>query len=209
MTKKADTILEIRTIPKSFDPELIITAGTQSIDGFNLNKKLEKFYEQLYYYFIRDKRFEQDLNKGLLIIGSVGTGKTTAMRMFSKIGRYRVVTTRHIVREFNIDGMTILNRYGKDSFYYKGVPSEKVAMKLCFDDIGLEDVNSKIFGNRANVLAEILLDRYDCFISDGMITHATTNLSIPSLKEIYGDKLLDRLKEMMNLITCEGQSLRK
>lgn len=207
--KKAGTILEIRTIPKSFNPELIITAGSQSINGFHLTKKMEKFYQQIYYYFTRDKRFEQDLNKGLLIIGQVGTGKTTAMRMFSKIGRYRVVSSRHIVREFNIDGMMILNRYGKDSFYYEGAPSEKVPAKLCFDDIGLEDVNSKIFGNSANVLAEILFDRYDCFISDGMITHATTNLSIPSLEKIYGDKMLDRLKEMMNLITCEGKSLRK
>lgn len=207
--KKADTILDNRIIQKNFNPELIVKIGSQFIKGFDLTKRLEKFYEQLYYYFKKDKRFEQDLNKGLLIIGAVGTGKTTAMRMFSRIGRYRVVSTRHIVREFNIDGMTVLNRYGQEAFYNEGVPLEKIPIKLCFDDIGLEDVDSKLFGNRANVLAEILFDRYDCFIYDGMITHATTNLSISKLEQIYGDKIRDRMKEMMNLIVCEGQSLRK
>ena len=64
----------------------------------------------------------------------------------------------------------------------------------------------KYYGNDANIMAEILLSRYDLFIRQGMLTHATTNLSASELEAIYGNRLRSRMREMFNLIAYDKDS---
>ena len=61
--------------------------------------------------------------------------------------------------------------------------------------------NARLYGNECNVLAEILLDRYDWFVTNGMRTHLTRNLNAPELETLYGDRLRSRLREMCNVLT--------
>ena len=56
------------------------------------------------------------------------------------------------------------------------------------------------------MLAEILLSRYDMFISLHMITHATTNLSASEIENCYGNRVRSRLREMMNVIAFEKEA---
>jgi hypothetical protein len=73
----------------------------------------------------------------------------------------------------------------------------------CFDDLGAEQ-SLKYYGNECNVMSEILLSRYDLFISQRMITHITTNLSASELEEIYGNRVRSRFRETVNLVAfCE------
>jgi DNA replication protein DnaC len=58
-------------------------------------------------------------------------------------------------------------------------------------------------------MAEILTDRYDMFIRHKMKTHITTNLTFQQIKESYGGRFYDRMKEMFNVISLTGKSLRK
>lgn len=58
-------------------------------------------------------------------------------------------------------------------------------------------------------MLEILLDRYELFMSNGMITHLTTNLTPELIEQQYGNRLRDRLREMMNYITMPGNTKRK
>lgn len=37
-----------------------------------------------------------------------------------------------------------------------------------------------------------------------MLTHATTNLSAPELKDYYGNRVRSRMREMFNLIEFDG-----
>lgn len=67
-------------------------------------------------------------------------------------------------------------------------------------DLGIEQ-NMKHFGNESNVMAEILLSRYDLLRSAGIITHTTTNLNANELEKLYGNRVRSRLREMFNLIT--------
>ena len=54
-------------------------------------------------------------------------------------------------------------------------------------------------------MAEILLSRYDLFISKTK-THITTNLSATEIeKKNYGNRVRSRLREMVNLIAFENQ----
>jgi hypothetical protein len=78
----------------------------------------------------------------------------------------------------------------------------------CFDDLGTEN-NLKLYGNECNVMAEILLSRYDLFVSRKLITHLTTNLSASEIEAAYGNRLRSRLREQFNLIAFNNNTLDK
>lgn len=58
-------------------------------------------------------------------------------------------------------------------------------------------------------MAEILLTRYDLFVSKNLLTHLTTNLSASEIEEIYGNRIRSRLREMLNLISFDKNSIDK
>jgi len=53
------------------------------------------------------------------------------------------------------------------------------------------------------VMGEILLSRYDLFISKGIPTHVTTNLSASEIEEKYGNRVRSRMREMFNLVAFD------
>ena len=75
----------------------------------------------------------------------------------------------------------------------------------CFDDLGAEQ-SLKYYGNECNVMGEILLSRYEYFVSNDMLTHITTNLSSPEIENTYGMRVRSRLRETMNLISFASTS---
>ena len=62
------------------------------------------------------------------------------------------------------------------------------------------DINLKYYENECNVMAEILLTRYDLFISKKLQTHITKNLSASEIENAYGNQGRCWLREMINLI---------
>jgi DNA replication protein DnaC len=86
-------------------------------------------------------------------------------------------------------------RYGRQSF----LPGTHTPQAICFDDLGLEPLMQH-YGNTCNVMAEVLLSRYDCFATHGMITHITTNLNSAELEDHYGKRIRSRMRELFNLI---------
>ncbi len=164
---------------------------------FHLNPQDQKIIYLLLIYFIRDQEtcaeYGIDLEKGILLNGPVGCGKTSLMilmRLFAyPEHRYTIKSTRDIASEFNQEGYPIIQKYGKSS--------NKI---YCFDDLGVEN-NMKYYGNECNTVAEILLQRYDLQIMEGTVTHATTNLNAQELEELYGNRVRSRLRSMFNLVT--------
>lgn len=172
---------------------------------FHLNPQDKQIIYKLIIYFIRDKetcaKFGIDLEKGILLNGPVGCGKTslmTLMRHFTYPDhKYIVKTTRDIASEFNQEGYPVIQKYGKSG--------NKI---YCFDDLGVEN-NMKYYGNECNTVAEILLQRYDLQIMEGTVTHATTNLNANELEELYGNRVRSRLRSMFNLIAFEKITMDK
>ena len=161
-------------------------------------------------YAIRDKVTAETLNiniqKGIILSGPVGCGKTSLMflmnHFFQQGYDYQMKPCRDIAFNFAAKGYEALNPFTK---------KEGTKMRLnsyCFDDLGTEK-QIKHFGNDCNVMAEIILTRYDNFIHNNTITHITTNLSASEMEEIYGDRVRSRLRQMFNLIAFDKDSIDK
>jgi len=192
--------------------EKFIAKAKEIYPGFFIPEEQRNYYMQLLKYFSKDKTCAWDLSKGLMITGPVGCGKSFSMDLFQKMFRgFQIIVTRYLVREFLQQGTVVIDNYGRECFAKdsrnnsdRSRPSTK-----CFDDLGLEEINQKLYGNQQNVMAEIMLDRYDMFRQYGMITHATTNLTPEMIEAQYGVRIRDRFREMFNYITLDGKTLRK
>jgi site-specific recombinase XerD len=64
----------------------------------------------------------------------------------------------------------------------------------------------KHFGNDCNVMAEILITRYEHFIDNKSKTHITTNLSASEIEKLYGNRLRSRMRNMFNVISFDANS---
>lgn len=166
---------------------------------------------KLLVYAIGDKENAEkhgiSLWKGLLIAGPIGCGKSSLARLisyfFPRETQYQIKPTREISFEFEKDGFSVINQYSKGSFFRLG--NYLIPKVYCFDDLGLERT-PKYYGNDCNVMAEILLARYDLFVSKRMMTHITTNLSASELESIYGNRIRSRMREMFNLVAFDRES---
>lgn len=148
-------------------------------------------------YMVRDhascRKMDIDPNKGILLSGPVGCGKTSLMKLIRFITPhyrpYEIIPARNIVFGFNHIGHRIIEDYGNGNFY-------------CFDDIGVEPMG-RHFGKDCNVMGEILLSRHDLFLESGLRTHGTTNLNAQELEDRYGKRVRSRMRELFNLIAFD------
>lgn len=224
-TMKGDTILY--DFPKML---CYLNAKGKLLFGkkFKIHEEDHEILYQLCSYFIKDEisceKFNIDPNKGIMLSGPVGCGKTTLMKLLRHLvphhRPYEIIPTRNIVFGFNNLGYSIIEQYGNSNFY-------------CFDDLGVEP-EGKHFGKDCNVMGEILLSRHELFtqcppersqraeqpvlsLSKGSqtschpersrraalsrrTTHITTNLNAEEIEERYGNRVRSRLREMVNVI---------
>ena len=160
--------------------------------------------QKLICYFLKDEvmatHFNLDLSKGILLSGPVGCGKTTLMTLMRHVAQpnYKFImkTCRDISFEFIKDGYQTIHKYSNGNNSYSEYRN------YCFDDLGVE-TNLKYYGNECNVMAEIILSRYDIFISKQVITHITSNLSASEIETTYGNRVRSRLRNMLNLIAFD------
>ncbi|QYA26620.1 ATPase [Gramella sp. MT6] len=169
-------------------------------EKFKIYKKDKEILLKLCSYFIKDKenckKFDIDLDKGLLLTGPVGCGKTSLMKLLHFLvphqRKYVVMPCRNIVFAFNHLGYKTIEDYGESSFF-------------CFDDMGVEPMG-RHYGKDCNVIGEILLSRYDLFLETKLKTHATTNLNAEELEERYGNRVRSRMRELFNLIAFDEKA---
>jgi DNA replication protein DnaC len=162
---------------------------------------------KLVIYMIRDQntalKLQIDLNKGILLSGPIGCGKTSIMhliRLFaSPLSEYKIKTCRELSFEFAKNGFDAINKYTLKQ------ANQSRLTGYCFDDLGAEQ-QIKHFGNDCNVMAEVLISRYEQFVENNSITHLTSNLSASEIEMLYGNRLRSRMRNMFNLISFNMNS---
>lgn len=141
-----------------------------------------------------------DLEKGIMLTGPVGCGKTSLMNigrfLLPADQRHTIKTCRDIAYDFAKKGNDILFQYTRGSFRQ----SRHEPKTYCFDDLGTENPIKPSTG-QYSIMGEILLSRYDLFRTYELITHLTTNLSHEEIEIKYGQRLSSRCRDMFNQIS--------
>ncbi|MCF8714666.1 ATPase [Joostella atrarenae] len=166
-------------------------------NGFKIHEEDHPIILKLCHYLINDKenceKHEIDPNKGILLSGPVGCGKTSLMLLLKHIvpfqRPYILIPSRNIVFGFNHIGYKTIEDFGCRQFF-------------CFDDLGVEPTG-RHYGKDCNVMGEILLSRHELLIDHHIKTHATTNLNAEELEDLYGNRVRSRMRQLFNLVAFD------
>jgi hypothetical protein len=131
---------------------------------------------------------------GILLIGDIGTGKTTIMQ--ATVAYYSFLKAI-VIPEYHADMLPgEIKKRGIDYFYKR---------PIFFDDLGKEPPETIVFGQRYDTWVDIFSIRYEFRAK----TFATGNYHLASYAELYGKVTADRMGEHFNIFSISGESHRK
>jgi len=208
----------------------LITGASKEPKHYIFDRYSEPLFDMLCYYFNGDADFVKlaeaygvknpSLEKGLLLAGNFGVGKSMLLKIFMQNKRqsYFIREAKKIADQFvQSKEKTIPEEYFapfENGFDDPNVFYQKYS-GLCIDDIGAERVKNN-FGNISNVVGDLIEHRYSFVPVNpdmpkliGPMLHGATNLSSDDLKEYYGERVLSRMREVFNFIVCKGNDRRK
>ena len=169
--------------------------------SFVVDKNNEPVIQQLHYYATNNSAFDGDLNKGILLQGKYGCGKTILLETYSMLHN-------HIVRKFGLNHPLLLfvKSVELQEQIRKQSVNKFVRRPMIIDEFGRESKTIQDYGNIIRPISELLSLRSDL----GTLTHGTSNFTLQTLstEEFYGRMIGDRLKMMFNFITLHGESRR-
>lgn len=182
---------------------------TEVYPEFIFDEKNHKLITMMSQWAERDSKFNKNevtigsqttlsLDKGFLILGSTGSGKTTLMELFK---RFLYDWGSDLAFESDIVWEMA------ERFSHGDTPhSEKNSKHMFYDELCLLDDDGSIhaeiatyYGNKVFMGDRLIRERYT-LLEKGKFTHFTTNATLPELKQAYHDRNISRLYEMCNII---------
>lgn len=141
---------------------------------------------------------------GMLFCGECGNGKSTLLKAFQQLlnilaipipdghGNYGIQITdaKYVAHLARTDYSAFLRLSQKDM--------------LGIDDLGTEPQEVMDFGNVVTPVVDLLTKRYD----EQLFTIITTNLTPKQIRDHYGDRIADRLNEMVEKIVFTNGTYR-
>ena len=163
---------------------------------FVIDNENKEIINQLYFYITGNQNFKGNLNKGILLVGNIGVGKTLLMRAFMKFVSKLLKSQVYQLHSKKVN--SIINADGEIQHKYIKSP-------LFIDDIGKESVEVKKYGTVTTPIIDLISSRYDAN-SD---TFATSNYSKEDFNNFYGITITDRIMEMFNILRLDGKDSRR
>lgn len=135
----------------------------------------------------------------LLLTGNIGAGKTTlALSLCNVIDTFNSYSSC-----FRCVKATAVVNAARDEEEGR-FDHIKMAKRLFIDDLGIEPAMSKVYGNETTPIVDLLYFRYDRMLP----TIIATNLSIGEIRDKYGDRVFDRIRETFAVMQFNGESMR-
>lgn len=199
------------------------------------NSESKRLARTLCAYFLQKKAFLRspllneksipDLQKGLMIVGGYGNGKTSILNTFHQmfkiaasmpiqvtdidgtqqlLGRYKLgfgyFTANYLVKTFEAisdpqEKEIFWNRYSKGIKYFDDIMTESTA-----SNYGKIEIFKDLFEMRYTNGAKTLIS---------LNYMGTLDETLDEISKKYGERVYDRLFEMFNIIELHGESLRK
>ena len=141
---------------------------------------------------------------GVMFSGMCGNGKTTLVFALQNLLNY--LNDRCLFDSHNI-GLSVLDakdiaRQSKNQSMFDLL--KKIDL-IAIEDMGREPVEILEYGNVINPIIDLLEYRYNA----QLFTIITTNLVPKEIRERYGNRIADRLNEMLEKIVFENETYRK
>lgn len=180
-------------------------------------------------YFIENKeeceKNGMDLDKGILIFGSTGMGKTTwlqiAATISKKIKNLPLISCSELAKQCSTKGIAVVDDIDfEHSFILDDIGSEQKA-RFYGNEIEVVSEVLKLFSDRKNTIVDTVVReqfaglpsvKYNTFrpkIHPSVKIFATTNCSLDDLSDRYGPRVHSRMAQIFNIVNFDSESIDK
>lgn len=167
-------------------------------DALIIEPEFKHIVGQISLWYANDERFKDDLKKGIILRGNCGTGKTMLLDTISDIVEYGDNRKPIMIHVRDVQSLYLKNDLEQ-------IDTLKKRFLLLIDDVGVENADIKNYGN----VLEPFNDLFDYRYRNRLDTVISTNLTPEKIKDVYGDRILDRFKECFNEYIFNFKSYRK
>ena len=202
--------------------EMAVSVGKALIRDFVIDGANDFAYTNIAKWLVGDESFQcidpitrkvvrGDLEKGIYLAGYTGTGKTECMRIYNEVAKelrlaYRMGNNKTLIYWANYRADSLIQYYAQTGDVGRFISDCKT---LCIQDFGAEQRGGGSYmGTKIDVIKQIVESRAD---AKGLMTHFTSNITMSAgdtISDLYGDRVLDRLFGMCNLLEMRGASRR-
>lgn len=163
----------------------------QDIAGKEVGIKIQKVVEWM---------MGSPVRSGLLLQGTIGSGKTTLM--YAMYGLYKQLVSPVIFTTAFDLHTQFKHQQDKEASHYEEFLRAKI---LFVEEVGAEPERCQSYGTDYTPIQNLISYRYDRKLP----TIITTNLADDKILDRYGPRMMDRINEMFSILRFKGDSYRK
>ena len=166
---------------------------------FVMNDELNAQVRQIFAFLT-----QENSKFGIVLAGGCGNGKTTIIKALQNLINTLRIPNPYNDKEYSMRIIDTKSMAATCKSNYEDWKRLMYQDLLAIDDLGTEPRDVMDYGNIINPTADILTRRYE----NQLFTIISTNLTPPQIFQVYGERIADRMREMMEIIPFRNSSYR-